>query len=98
MWNSDLAQVAQTYAERCIFDYNTDSVSQQSTFTSVGENLLITSSQSVNYTSFVRSWFDERDVYTYQFNRCPTACDSYTQVNNHCGTCSSYIANLINLI
>ena len=86
VWSAELADVAQNYAEQCIFEHNTDRTSQQSTFTYVGENLAITSSPSVNYTSLVRNWFDERDDYNYESNTCAggAVCGHYTQVNIEC--------------
>ena len=80
IWSAELANVAQNYAEQCIFEHNSDRTSQQSTFTYVGENLAITSSPSVNYTSLVRNWFDERDDYSYESNICADVCGHYTQV------------------
>ena len=72
--------MAQNYAEQCVAEHNNDRVSQQNTFSSVGENLLVTSSTSVNYTAYVRSWFDERNDYNYDANSCTDVCGHYTQV------------------
>ena len=79
VWNDELAQVAQSYAEQCIFDHNDNRVSSQSTFTSVGENLLVTTA-SADYESFVESWFDERENYDYDSGQCSAVCGHYTQV------------------
>lgn len=80
VWSSELASVAQSYAAQCVFQHNSDRTSQQSTFSYVGENLYITSSSNVNYTAYVRSWFDERDVYNYETDSCSGVCGHYTQV------------------
>ena len=66
-----------------MFDHNNERTNQQTSFFYVGENLAITSAPIGNYTDLVRNWFDERDDYDYQFNRCaPGAmCGHYTQVN-----------------
>ena len=83
VWSAELAGLAQSYAERYIFEHNSGRTSQQSTFAYVGENLAITSSSSVNYTSLVRSWFDERGDYNFESNICAdgAVCGHYTQVN-----------------
>ena len=78
-WNDDLAVVAQNYAERCIFAHNSDRDSQQSTFTSVGENLFAVSG-AANYTSAVLNWYNEVQYYTYSSNSCTQDCGHYTQV------------------
>lgn len=63
-----------------MFEHNNDRVSQQSTFSSVGENLFVTSVTAVNYTAYVRSWFNEREDYDYDTNSCTAVCGHYTQV------------------
>lgn len=82
VWNAELATVAQNYAAQCVFEHNSQRVSQQSTFTSVGENLYASSGLAVNYTSAVQSWFNERSDYTYETNTCAenSVCGHYTQV------------------
>ena len=80
LWNNDLAQVAQNYADNCVFEHNSNRVSQQSTFTSVGENLFASSGQA-NYTSAVLSWYNEVEDYTYSSNTCSAVCGHYTQVS-----------------
>ena len=83
VWSAELANVAQNYAEQCISERNSDRTSQQSTFNYVGENFAISTSPSVNYTSFVGLWFDEKDDYNYESNICASeaVCGHYTQVN-----------------
>lgn len=53
-----MAEVAQNYAEQCVFAHNTERVAQQDTFNFVGENLAAISG-STDYMSFVRSWYDD---------------------------------------
>ena len=81
VWNSELAQVAQNYAEQCNFAHNGDRISQQATFSSVGENLYA-SSGAADYPGAVQSWYDEVTDYNYNSNECnPGAvCGHYTQV------------------
>ena len=82
VWNSELANVAQTYAEQCILEHNSNRTSQQDTFNTVGENLCVTSLQNANFTNSVRGWFDQRNNYNYQSNSCNGVCAQYTQVIN----------------
>ena len=76
--------VAQNYAEQCVFDHNADRVSEQSTFTSVGENLAATTGLA-NYTGLVMNWYDENQDYDFSSNTCAQeqVCGHYTQVCNH---------------
>jgi hypothetical protein len=79
VWNDDLAMVAQNYAEQCVFEHNDNRVSQQSTFSSVGENLAATTG-SANYTRLVRNWYDENQDYDFSSRSCANVCGHYTQV------------------
>lgn len=79
VWNDELAQVAQNYAEMCQFEHNTARVANQSTFATVGENLFA-GTGSTDYTAAVQSWFDERQHYDYAANTCSAVCGHYTQV------------------
>lgn len=79
VWSSELADVAQAYAEGCVFDHNANRVSQQTVFTSVGENLAA-GSGAANYTNFIKSWNNEVDAYDYDANSCSDVCGHYTQV------------------
>ena len=82
MWSDELANVAQNYAAMCNFDHNPDRVSQQATFASVGENLFVTSANSVDYAAAVQDWYNEVDDYDYETNSCAenAVCGHYTQV------------------
>ena len=83
VWNDELAMVAQNYAEQCMFEHNADRVSQQSTFSSVGENIAATTA-SANYTDLVKNWYDENQDYDYSSNSCAQGrvCGHYTQVHD----------------
>ncbi len=82
VWNDELAQVAQTYAEQCVFDHNPGRVSQQATFSSVGENLFASTGMA-DYEGFVQGWYDEVADYDYASNSCGAGavCGHYTQVS-----------------
>ena len=86
VWNEELAQVAQTYSEMCIFEHNGDRVSQQSTFQTVGENLAasINTNNAAQYVDFITSWYNEVADYDYEANSCTSVCGDYTQVKYCC--------------
>ena len=88
MWSDELAQVAQTYAEQCVFQHNPDRISQQNTFSSVGENLFAGSGPA-DYEAAVQSWYDEVADYDYALNTCGAVCGHYTQVPKNL-PCNSY--------
>ncbi len=82
MWNDELAGVAQTYAELCVFEHNNNRQSQQNTFSSVGENLAAaTGTGSDDFPGFVQRWYDEVQDYNFETNSCnANAVGHYTQV------------------
>ncbi len=83
-WNEELAQVAQDWSEECLLENNPDRATNAPSFSTVGENILATSSTSErDYTAYVRSWFDNVAFYDYDSNTCtaPSRCVQYTQVN-----------------
>ncbi len=83
VWNDELATVAQTYAEKCVLGSNNNR-SQQSTFTTVGENILLIPSVNnyTSYTELVGLWHSQVANYVYDMNICraPAGCGAYTQV------------------
>ncbi len=74
-----MAQVAQNYAEECVFEHNSDRVTQQITFTSVGENLAA-GTGAADFARFVQNWYDEVQNYNFEANSCSDVCGHYTQV------------------
>ncbi|XP_078334902.1 uncharacterized protein LOC144625948 isoform X1 [Crassostrea virginica] len=101
-WSDELAQVAQNYANKCIWGHNsartTDTKALTSQFSYVGENLYVTSRSSVVPSSAVESWDAEKSDYTYSSQTCTGVCGHYTQVawadSEYVGcastTCSSF--------
>ena len=79
-WNDELAEVAQAYSERCMFAHNPSRVDQAPSFSSVGENLAITSSLGENYEGLFVLWNDESSDYNFTTNSCSSVCGHYTQV------------------
>lgn len=80
VWNDELAQVAQTYSEGCTFEHNDDRVNQQGSFSSVGENLAITTDSGDDYKTLFSTWENETDSYNFTTNTCSAVCGHYTQV------------------
>ena len=81
VWNSELASVAQSYAETCMFGPNPDRAEQAESFDTVGENRAF--GPTNNYTQLIeRGWFIQRSNFDFDTNMClsPGACDEYTQV------------------
>ena len=81
MWNDELAQVAQGYSEQCKYEHNSDRVSQQGSFSSVGENLAITSESNDTYEDLFSTWVDQVNYYNFTMNSCSSICGHYTQVH-----------------
>ncbi len=84
VWNDELSQVAQNYSERCVFEHNGERVSQQSTFSTVGENVALDAGGGAPdtnlYITLVTAWYDEAVDYDYSTNSCSDVCGHYTQV------------------
>ena len=81
MWNDELAQVAQSYSDQCTFQHNSDRVSQQGSFDTVGENLAITSESNDTYEDLFSNWLNEANSYNFTTNSCSMICGHYTQVH-----------------
>lgn len=92
VWDPNLAAVAQSYANQCLFAHNPNASQQYTTLSSntgpVGENIFVTTqarSIAVNgpgTNAAVFSWASEAIDYTYATNSCAPgrACGHYTQV------------------
>jgi hypothetical protein len=83
-WDSAIARNAQTYANRCNFEHSRRSERILGVnFTSVGENLFVTSSTEFSgerLITAVTSWVNEKADYTYSTGACSAICGHYTQV------------------
>ncbi|XP_033755144.1 peptidase inhibitor 16-like [Pecten maximus] len=80
-WSDELADVAQNYAERCVWSHN-PSRSAAPSFSYVGENLFLTSG-SYKGEGVVNSWVKEVNNYNYFTLGCTSVCGHYTQVVWH---------------
>ena len=81
VWDDDLADIAQGFADRCVWGHNSARGDSYPGY--VGENLYLTTASSVDYTAVVESWEDEKDYYDYDTNSCAAnrQCGHYTQVS-----------------
>ena len=84
VWNDELAQLAQNYAEMCNNVHNSDRHDQSSSFTFVGENLAATTALDNDYVRLVQLWYDEVQYFTHGTGcEMDQVCGHYTQVNSH---------------
>ena len=88
VWNDDLAQVAQNWADQCRIDpieHNSARDSQSQSFTSVDENIGFTTNINEPPTVVVQLWQDEVQSYTFGpvggAGVCSSVCGHYTQVS-----------------
>ncbi|MCP4744712.1 MAG: hypothetical protein GY874_01020 [Desulfobacteraceae bacterium] len=79
-WDEDLAEIAQDYAEKCIWDHNPDRSENYLGY--VGENLYMTTSKNSTSATAVQSWGAEIAYYDYDTNDCESGktCGHYTQI------------------
>ena len=73
-WNAGIAQTAQTYADRCIW--------QHSGTPGLGENLYAAAPWTAAQTAAATSWASESPYYNYAANTCASGqqCGHYTQM------------------
>ena len=86
-YDKDLAEIAQNYAEECIWSHNGERSNEAGRY--VGENLYLTSRhrENINFKVVVGSWYSEVKDYTYKDSSCAKgkACGHYTQVSDRNG-------------
>lgn len=70
-WSSEIAQVAQSYANKCLFKHSEG--------TGFGENIYASTSAS-SAENVMASWAGEASGYNYEQNTCSGVCGHYTQV------------------
>lgn len=86
-WNSRMAMLGQTWADRCAFDHGQPQFSaQQVGFDKLGQNLYVSSDPAKTVADGVQAWFDEKADFNYDTLGCQPgkACGHYTQVRIHC--------------
>ncbi|ESN90023.1 hypothetical protein HELRODRAFT_104520 [Helobdella robusta] len=80
-WNSVLAEMADTWASSCSFTHGQPS-SPSSPFPQTGQNLFATTVQAVNVSSYISSWYKEKEKFDSVTQTCAAkaVCGHYTQV------------------
>ncbi|XP_041359666.1 pathogenesis-related protein PRB1-2-like [Gigantopelta aegis] len=91
-WDYVLENVAQGYANKCIYKHNPDRTTSQKKYSAVGENLFYTTGVRLTADDFVNWWYEEVSDYNYSDNTCTAgkACGHYTQVIYN-GICSDFV-------
>ncbi|KAM9351051.1 peptidase inhibitor R3HDML [Symphorus nematophorus] len=75
LWDEGLAKSADSWASRCIWDHGPTQAMKY-----MGQNLSITSGRYQSITDLVKSWYNERQHFSYP-NRCSgSVCSHYTQM------------------
>lgn len=84
MWNDALTNGAQIYAEECSNVESLFFARQSRDFDELGENLASASTEGINYTMLVQSWYNEVNNYSYTDNSCANdeGCERYRQVGS----------------
>ena len=86
-WNSQLAQLAQTWSDNCVWAHGQpqfDPATVGYTENNIGQNIALYSDYSYSsVTGAVQGWFDEKPYYNYDDQSCsaPPGCGHYTQVS-----------------
>lgn len=75
MWDDDLAQIAQTHAEMCVFAFN------RNRGDNVGENFIVSMISPADYISIIEGWENQAADFNTLTGACLTSCTQYTQVN-----------------
>jgi len=81
-WHEFLARLAEQWAARCDWTHGQPSLGNNPPFTLIGQNLFATTANSVNLTSAIQSWYNEKSHYSYETLGCAKGqqCGHYTQV------------------
>ena len=82
-WNGQLAQLAQTWSDRCEFEHGQPQFDAAAVgYEHLGQNLYVNSDLSAGLRAGVQAWFDEKTDYSYDAVSCAPgrACGHYTQV------------------
>merc|ERR1711936_1125212 len=80
-WDPTLADMAQTFADRCEFAHSSNADRSNGDFSYIGENIYVNTG-SFNAWGVVQSWFDEKSDYDFDTQTCQPnkMCGHYTQV------------------
>ena len=73
--------MAQEYARLCDNRPDPNSASENSTFTTVGENFAFSTDTMPDYDLLIQIWNDEGMNFNFDSNSCLLQCGAYTQVS-----------------
>lgn len=86
-----MAYNAEFWAGNCRYEYNEDRHDQSTEYDYIGQNIIATDEQSVNYTLLMGKWFNQRSRYNYYTGGCRNddgeeredleGCEGYSQVH-----------------
>ena len=89
-----MASNAEYWAIGCQYEYNDDRHDQSTEYDYVGQNILATDEESVNYTLLMGKWFQQRSNYNFYTGGCRDedgeeqedleGCEGYSQVSFFC--------------
>jgi len=81
-WNDFLASLAATWAAGCDWRHGQPPLGDNPPYSSIGQNIFATTGSSINLTSVIQLWYDEKSYYTYETLECVDGevCGHYTQV------------------
>ena len=89
-----MASNAEYWAIECQYEYNEDRHDQSTEYDYVGQNILATDEESVNYTLLMGKWFQQRSNYNFYTGGCRDedgeeqedleGCEGYSQVIFFC--------------
>jgi len=85
-WNSKLAELAQTWSDKCAFEHGQPQFSAATLgYEQLGQNLYVNSDLNKGVSAGVQAWFDEKADYNYDSLKCAPgkACGHYTQVSSN---------------
>ena len=80
-WNSYLADMAANWADGCKWSHGQPSRDKNTMpFDPIGQNLYLTSANTINLNNAIQRWYDEVKDYNYDTRGCSGGCGHYTQV------------------
>ena len=100
IWNPYLASMAADWADTCEYGHGQPARDANTMpFDPIGQNLYLTSSNTIDLSSAIQAWYDEISDYDYDTRACSGVCGHYTQVRQiysvrvwslHTGTPSAF--------
>ena len=90
-WNSYLASMAADWADGCDWNHGQPARDPATLpFDPIGQNLYITSAQSIVVSPAIQAWYDEKRDYNFDTRACSAVCGHYTQVSPATFMCVLY--------